>query len=346
MSVSKYDRIFTDLSRFAPHMVDTDAHRARRFEEGLKDGLHEPIKLLRLQTYADILNVALLSEEDRAKSKAKAEGQKRQTTFVPVRNQGVGGSFKRQNMGTSGWSQGGSSSNNSGGSRPCPKCGRAYRGQCYRDTGACFRYGQIGHLMKDCPAMTKPNVRTPTATTSSAQSLGTKPAMGKKQGKVFALVPGDSQNANSVVSGTLQICGHSAYVLIDSGSTHSFVSMQFAAKLTRPLEPLDHELHVSQPMGGNIECSTVYKACDILVGGAYLLVDLIPLNMGHFDAILGMDWLTSNFATIDCIAKTVMIQIPNGVDVTFEGKAVVSPPYLISAMRARKLIGKGCQGYL
>ncbi|KAF7147139.1 hypothetical protein RHSIM_Rhsim03G0184300 [Rhododendron simsii] len=183
MSVSEYDRIFTDLSRFAPHMVDTDARRARRFEAGLKDGLREPIKLLRLHTYADILNVALLSEEDRAKSKAKAEGQKRQTTFVPARNQGVGGSFKRQNTGTSGWSQGGSSSSNNGGSRPCPKCGRAHRGQCYRDTGACFRCGQIGHLMKDCPAMTKPNVRTPTITTSSAQSSSTKPDTGKKQGK-------------------------------------------------------------------------------------------------------------------------------------------------------------------
>ncbi|KAG5544432.1 hypothetical protein RHGRI_017004 [Rhododendron griersonianum] len=105
MLVSEYDRIFTDLSRFAPHMVDTDAHKAKRFEEGLKDGLHEPIKLLRLQTHADILNVALLSEEDQAKSKAMEEGQKRQTTFVPARNQGGGGSFKRQNTGTSGWSQ-------------------------------------------------------------------------------------------------------------------------------------------------------------------------------------------------------------------------------------------------
>lgn len=101
-------------------------------------------------------------------------------------------------------------------------------------------------------------------------------------------------------------------------------------------------------MSGNIECSTVYKACDILVGSPHLSVDLIPLNMGHFDAILGMDWLTSNFVTNmgHCSAKIVMIQIPDQVYVTFEGKAVVSLAYLISAMRARKLISKGCQGYL
>ncbi|KAF7153467.1 hypothetical protein RHSIM_Rhsim01G0139800 [Rhododendron simsii] len=93
----------------------------------------------------------------------------------------------------------GGSSSKSSGFWPCPKCGRMHRAQCYKDTSACFKYGQIGHLMKDCPAMTKPNVRTPTATTSSAQSSGTKPDMGKKQGKAFALVPGDSQNANAVV---------------------------------------------------------------------------------------------------------------------------------------------------
>ena len=30
----------------------------------------------------------------------------------------------------------------------------------------------------------------------------------------------------------------------------------------------------------------------------------------------------------------------------FVGNGVVPPPYLISAMKARKLIKKGCQGYL
>ena len=40
-----------------------------------------------------------------------------------------------------------------------------------------------------------------------------------KQGRVFALVPGDIQNATTVVSGTFTVYGHSAYVLFDSGST-------------------------------------------------------------------------------------------------------------------------------
>ncbi|KAG5536038.1 hypothetical protein RHGRI_023734 [Rhododendron griersonianum] len=357
MTVSEYDKAFTDLSQFAPHMISTENLKARRFEEGLKDGLRKPIKMLRLPTYTDVLNVALMAETENEKPNTSGNEQRRQVSYVPPRNQGGSNPYKKQNTGTSGWSQGSSSGGNQ--NRPCGKCGKVHTGQCYRDAGACYKCGQVGHLMRNCTNAPRPGfvdrratsmgsgfVPRPTATTSSAQSSGAKLDSGRRQGKMFAMTPGDSQNTNSVVSGTLHICGHLAYVLIDSGSTHSFVSAQFAIKLTRPLESLDYELHVSQPMGSGVICSTVYKACDILIGSAHLLVDLIPLNMSHFDVILGMDWLTSNFATIDCIAKRVMIQIPDKGDITFEGKAVVPPPYLISAMHARRLINKGCQGYL
>ncbi|KAG5536039.1 hypothetical protein RHGRI_023734 [Rhododendron griersonianum] len=344
MTVSEYDKAFTDLSQFAPHMISTENLKARRFEEGLKDGLRKPIKMLRLPTYTDVLNVALMAETENEKPNTSGNEQRRQVSYVPPRNQGGSNPYKKQNTGTSGWSQGSSSGGNQ--NRPCGKCGKVHTGQCYRDAGACYKCGQVGHLMRNCTNAPRPGFVGPTATTSSAQSSGAKLDSGRRQGKMFAMTPGDSQNTNSVVSGTLHICGHLAYVLIDSGSTHSFVSAQFAIKLTRPLESLDYELHVSQPMGSGVICSTVYKACDILIGSAHLLVDLIPLNMSHFDVILGMDWLTSNFATIDCIAKRVMIQIPDKGDITFEGKAVVPPPYLISAMHARRLINKGCQGYL
>lgn len=142
--------------------------------------------------------------------------------------------------------------------------------------------------------------------------------------RAFALVPRDAQNANLVVSGTLHICGHSAYVLTDLGSLHSLTSTQFAIKLIGPLNAVDYELYVSQSMNSNIARSIVHKFYDILIGSAHLLGDLISLNMGHFDVILGMNRLFTNFATKDFIAEWVMIEIPDEVEVTFEGKGVVS----------------------
>ena len=69
-----------------------------------------------------------------------------------------------------------------------------------------------------------------------------------------------------------------------------------------------------------------------------LLVHLMSLNMTHFDAILGMDWLVVNCASINCVSKSVTLKPPNQAEVMFQGKGVVSPPYLISSMKAYKLI--------
>ncbi|KAL7186975.1 hypothetical protein ACSBR2_028640 [Camellia fascicularis] len=72
----------------------------------------------------------------------------------------------------------------------------------------------------------------------------------------------------------------------------------------------------------------------------------MPLSMTHFDVILGMDWLVTNHASINCVSKNVTLKPPNQAVVIFQGKGVVPPPYLISSMKAYKLIQKGCQGYL
>ncbi|XP_028111276.1 uncharacterized protein LOC114309697 [Camellia sinensis] len=77
-----------------------------------------------------------------------------------------------------------------------------------------------------------------------------------------------------------------------------------------------------------------------------LYVDVLPLDIRHFDVVLGMDWLTKYYATIDCALKRVIFRPPGQDEFYFEEKGVVPPPYLISAMKARKLINKGCQGYL
>ncbi|KAF7126331.1 hypothetical protein RHSIM_Rhsim11G0030500 [Rhododendron simsii] len=132
MTVSEYDKAFTDLSQFAPHMISTENLKARRFEEGLKDGLREPIKMLRLPTYTDVLNVPLMSEIDKKK-------QRRHVSYVPPRNQGGNNPYKKQNIGTSGWSQGSSGGGNQ--NRPCGRCGKVHTGQCHRDAGACYRCG-------------------------------------------------------------------------------------------------------------------------------------------------------------------------------------------------------------
>ena len=46
------------------------------------------------------------------------------------------------------------------------------------------------------------------------------------------------------------------------------------------------------------------------------------------------------------MTKRVVFRPPEQEEIVFVGNGVVPPPYLISAMKACKLIRKGCQGYL
>jgi len=198
-------------------------------------------------------------------------------------------------------------------------------------------------VVKDCP-LGSDNANRPmasstgsafTAKTNARANSGKEPL---SQGRVFALVPGDVQNTEVMVSGILPICSQNACVLIDSGSTHSFVSYTFSQKLTRPLEPMNYLLPVSAPFGSPMICAYVYLACDIVIGGMTLYVDLSPLGIEHFDYILGMDWLMKYCASIDCVNKSVIFHPPRLPEFVFVGNKVVPPPYLISAIKVVKLL--------
>ncbi|XP_028052526.1 uncharacterized protein LOC114257014 [Camellia sinensis] len=66
MIVAKYEAKFTELARFAPHMVDTDYKKARKFENSLRNDILERVNVLKLPTYVDVLDRAFMSETNMA----------------------------------------------------------------------------------------------------------------------------------------------------------------------------------------------------------------------------------------------------------------------------------------
>nr|GFC72134.1 hypothetical protein [Tanacetum cinerariifolium] len=89
----------------------------------------------------------------------------------------------------------------------CTTCGCRYVGECHQAAGTCFKYGQAGHLQKDCKKNT---------TASTYGQADKKPGA---SGRVFAITEGHVANTSGTITGTLFIYGHAVFVLFDTGAT-------------------------------------------------------------------------------------------------------------------------------
>ncbi|XP_070676322.1 uncharacterized protein [Malus domestica] len=74
--------------------------------------------------------------------------------------------------------------------------------------------------------------------------------------------------------------------------------------------------------------------------------NLILLDIVDFDVILSTDWLHYNLSHIDCYGKTVTFHHPGLPEVTFMGERSRVRHGVISAARVKRLLSKGCLGYL
>ena len=169
---------------------------------------------------------------------------------------------------------------------------------------------------------------------------------GRGQARVFTLTQQEAQASNAVVAGTLPVCSFDAKVLFDPGATHSFVSPVFVLKSGWNALRMAIPLSVATPLSESFDSDVYLQNCPVLIKNRELLADLALLDVLEFDVILGMDWLSKHYATVDCRRKEVIFKIPNVEEFKFVGDKSSAPQNLISAITAKKMLSKGCQGYL
>ncbi|XP_069147079.1 uncharacterized protein [Solanum lycopersicum] len=160
--------------------------------------------------------------------------------------------------------------------------------------------------------------------------------------------PGRSEEeaSDAVITGNLLVCDCMASVLFDPGSTFSYVSSSFANGLNLHCELLDMPIRVSTPVGESVVVEKVYRSCLVNFVGSNTYVDLVILEMDDFDVILGMTWLSPQFAILDCNAKTVTLAKPGTDPLVWEGDYTSNPVRIVSFLRAKKMISKGCLAFL
>ncbi|GJV18101.1 putative reverse transcriptase domain-containing protein [Tanacetum coccineum] len=117
--------------------------------------------------------------------------------------------------------------------------------------------------------------------------------------------------------------------------------------LMLPPSTLDTSYAVELADGRISETNIVLRGCTLGLLEHPFDIDLMSVELGSFDVIIGMDWLAKYHALIVCDKKVVRILYGDEVlIIRGDNCDVGSNLNIISCTRTQKYIQKGCQVYL
>nr|GEZ19629.1 hypothetical protein [Tanacetum cinerariifolium] len=121
--------------------------------------------------------------------------------------------------------------------------------------------------------------------------------------RVYAVGHAGTDPDANVVTGTFLLNNRYASVLFYTGADRSFVSTTFSTQINITPYTLDQCYDVELADERIIGLNTILRGCTLNLLNHTFNIDLMPVELGSFDAIIGMDWLAKYQAVIVCAQK-------------------------------------------
>ncbi|GJS44219.1 putative reverse transcriptase domain-containing protein [Tanacetum coccineum] len=302
-----YNQRFQELALLCVRMFPEESNKIERYVGGLPDMIHGSVVASKPRTMQDAIEMAteLMDKNISTYVERQAES-KRKSDDISRNNQNQQQQNKRQNTGRAYAAGNGdkkldcrsrptTANNNNNNNRNNNNNNNNNRNNNQRSQGAntngitCYECGAPGHFKRDCPQWKNKN-------------------QGNDNGVARAYVVGVAgQNPNNnIMTGTFLLNNRCASILFDTGADKSFVSTAFITLIDIIPTTLDHGYDIELADGRIIRVNTVLWGCTLNFLNHRFHIDLMPVEMGSFDVIIGMDWLTKYHAVIDCAKKIVL----------------------------------------
>nr|GFB60558.1 putative reverse transcriptase domain-containing protein [Tanacetum cinerariifolium] len=159
----------------------------------------------------------------------------------------------------------------------------------------CYECGVQGHFKRECPKLKNNN------------NQGNQSGKNNAPARVYAVGRAGTDPDANVVTGTFLLNNRYAFILFDTGADRSFVSTTFSTQINIMPSTLDHCYDVELADGRIIGLNTILRGCTLNLLNHPFYIDLMAVELGSFDAKIGMEWLAKYQAVIVCSEKIVRI---------------------------------------
>nr|GEY96368.1 putative reverse transcriptase domain-containing protein [Tanacetum cinerariifolium] len=196
----------------------------------------------------------------------------------------------------------------------------------------CYECGSQGHLRKDCLKFKNNN-------------YGTQGGNATAPAKVYAVGRAGINPDLNVIMGTFLLNNSYASIQFDTGAYRSFVSTTFSSQTAITPTALDHYYDVELADERIIGWNSILRGCILNFLNHPFNIDLMLVELGSFDTIIGMDWLAKYHVVIVCAEKIVCIPWGNKIliihgDGSDQGNE--TRLNIVSCAKTQRYIQKGC----
>ncbi|MFS7948471.1 putative transcription factor interactor and regulator CCHC(Zn) family [Helianthus anomalus] len=205
----------------------------------------------------------------------------------------------------------------------------------------CFACGDPNHFANRCP-----NRVVKQEPQQQQQQQQPQQQQQAARARTFNINVNQAQSNNNVVNGTFLVNGLYASCLFDTGADNSFVSFKFEKLLSRKGSYLSSSFEVEVATGKSIVVNSILRDCTLELNNHIFPINLIPMQLGSFDVIVGMDFLRENHAEVVCFEKMIRFSLANGDQLCVYGETASKGLKIMSCLQASKYLRKEYQAFL
>nr|GEW95843.1 putative reverse transcriptase domain-containing protein [Tanacetum cinerariifolium] len=211
----------------------------------------------------------------------------------------------------------------------------------YQGVPTWFECGAQGHFKNNCLKLGNRNQG------NRNQGNQNQAGNGNAMARAYGLGTARGNPDTNVVTGTFLLNNHCASILFDTGADKSFVSTAFSSLININPSTLDYSYDVELADGQIIRVNTIIRGCTLNFLNHPFNIDLMPIELGSFDVIIGMDWLKTYHAVIVYDEKIVRVPFGNKtLIIRCDGSNNGNQLNIISCTKTRKYLLKGYHVFL